>query len=94
MDVSWTTHHTGSVSGRPVTVQTSSEGLLRVRTSQGSDDEGKVIQDGSAIIIIPPTQAGRLIDIEGDSVEEIRDQLVDEGFSNEDINEIVGHFPA
>ncbi len=90
----WTTHHEGEVEGRPVIVQTHSEGGYRVKTDQGADDEGTVFGDDSTTVIIPPTAAGRPIDIDGETIDEVRDQLKQEGFGEEAIAEIVGHFPA
>ena len=90
---SWTTHHEAKVEGRPVTVQTHSEGGYRVKTDQGADDEGAVFRDESTIVVIPPTAAGRSIDIVGDTIDEVRKQLKQEGFGEEAIAEIVGRFP-
>lgn len=91
---SWTTHYEGEVEGRPVNVQTHSEGGYRVKTAQGADDEGTTLVDESTIASIPPTAAGRLIDIDGETIDEVRKQLKQEGFGEEAIAEIAGHFPA
>ena len=91
---SWTTHHEGEVEGRPVTVQTHSEGGYRVKTDQGADDEGTVLVVESNIAIMPPTTAGRPIDIDGETIDEVRDQLRQEGFEEGAIVEILDHFPV
>jgi hypothetical protein len=90
----WTTHHTGTVGGRPVKVQTHSEGGYRVCTDQGADDDGLVSRDEAGTIIMPPTSKGRPIDIDGETLDEVREQLAIERFDAEQIEEIVGHFPS
>lgn len=90
----WTTHHEGDVEGRPVTVQTHPEGGYRVKTTQGADDEGKVFGDESSTVIITPTAAGRPIDIEGETIDEVRDQLKQEEFSEDAIQRIIDQFPT
>lgn len=89
----WTTHHKGTVGGRPIEVKTYFEGGYRVCTDQGSDDDGGVVSTDAATAIMPPTSKGRPITIDGETSEEIREQLVGEGFDEEQIDEIVGHFP-
>ena len=91
---SWTTHYKGQVEGRPVTVQTNSEGGYRVMTDQGADDEGTVFGDESSTVIISPTAAGSPIDIHEETIDEVRDQLNQEGFGEEAIAKIVGYFPV
>jgi hypothetical protein len=90
----WTTHHSGTVAGRPVEVETYSEGGYRVRTDQGADDPGYSSRDESGGVIMPPSSKGDPIDIDGTTVDEVRDQLADEGFTAEQIEEIVRHFPS
>lgn len=94
MHGTWTTHHSGSIEGRIVTLETHSDGGYRVQTTQGEDYAGAVIGDGSSTTIIPPSAKGTPIDIEGETVDELREQLALEGFSSEAIEEIVAHFPA
>jgi hypothetical protein len=89
----WTTHHEGTVGGRPVEVQSHSEGGYRVRTDQGADHDGSVITNEAGTAIMPPTSKGRPIEIEGETVDEIRVQLSHEGFDERQIEKIVGHFP-
>lgn len=89
----WTTHHEGNIGDRPVEVKTHSEGGYRVSTTQAQHDPGSVSIDGSSTAIITPTDEGRPIDIDGETIDEVKEGLADEGFSPEQIAEIVGHFP-
>lgn len=89
----WTTHHTGTVGERPITVQTHDEGGYRVRTDQGEDYPGNVTVDGSSTIIMSPSAKGTPVDIDGATVDEVRQGLAEEGFNPQQIDEIVGHFP-
>lgn len=93
-EMSWTTHHSGTVGGRPIVVQTHDEGGFRVRTDQGEDFPGNVTVDGSSTIIMSPTAQGTPVDIEGETLDEVRQGLAAEGFDAQQIGEIVGHFPA
>lgn len=88
----WTTHHKGTVGGRPVEVKTYSEGGYRVCTDQGADDDGSVVSTDTDVAIMPPTLKGRPIVIDGETADEVREQVANEGFDEEQIDEIVGHF--
>lgn len=90
----WATHRKGIYEGREVEVKTHSEGGYRVSTTQGQDHPGSASSDEAGTIIMPPTKAGRPIDIDGGTVEEVRKQLAQEGFSKKAIAAIVKHFPA
>ena len=90
----WTTHHKGTVGGRTVEVKTYSDGGYRVSTTQGEDYPGSVSGDDSSTVIIPPSAKGTPIDIDGETVDEVRNDLAAEGFTAEQIDEIVGHFPS
>lgn len=90
----WATHFDGTVEGRTVTVQTHSDGGYRVKTTQDTDCNGTVFGDESSMAIIPPTPKGTPIEIEEETIDEVRKQLAQEGFSDSAIIEIVGHFPA
>lgn len=90
----WITHHDGLIEGRSVTVQTYSEGGYRVKTVQSVDYAGKVFGDDSSKTIISPTPKGTPIDIDGETIDEVREQLTQEGFSERAAIEIVGHFPV
>lgn len=76
------------IEGRSVTIERHDEGDYRIKTTQGSDDPGSVKRDGSSTIIIPPTERGRPITIEG-SKEEIAEQLRHEGFSDATIERLL-----
>jgi hypothetical protein len=93
MTDTWTTHHTGAVGGRIVEVKTYSDGSYRVSTTQGADYPGSVSGDDSSIIIIPPSAKGNPVDIEGKTIEEVREQLLLEGFAGDQVEEILSHFP-
>lgn len=90
----WTTHFDGIVEGRTVTVQTYSDGGYRVKTTQDTDCDGTVFGDDSSTAIIPPIPKGTSIEIDEETIDEVRKQLAQEGFSDSAIIEIVGHFPA
>lgn len=90
----WTTHYDGSVEGRSVIVQTHSDGGYRVKTTQGEDYGGNVFGDESSTAIISPTPRGTRMDVDGETIDEVKEQLTQEGFSESAIIEIVGHFPA
>lgn len=92
--MSWTIHFEGTVGGRPVIVQTYSEGGFRVSTEQGEDHPGNVIVDGSSTAVLPPTAKGTPVGIDGESLDEVREGLADEGFDTEQIEEIVAYFPS
>lgn len=90
----WTTHFEGTVAGRPVAVKTYVEGDYRVSTTQGADDDGSASSDKASISIMPPTSKVRKIDLDGESIDEVRAQLVIVGFSDSDAGQIVSHFPG
>lgn len=93
MSDTWTTHHSGTVGGRPYEAKTYSEGGYRVSTTTATDYEGHVEQDDSQTLIIPPVAAGSPVDIDGETIEDVEQGLKDEGFASDEIKEIVGHFP-
>lgn len=80
------------IENRPVEIEVYDEGGYRVHTTQSADDPGTIQSDGSSTIIIPPTEQGRQITIEGETLDEIRKDLLAEGFSEVAANEIVGKF--
>jgi hypothetical protein len=90
----WTIHYKGTVGGRPIEVRTYSEGGYQVCTTQGADDNGGVISNEPSPVIMPFTAKGRPIKIDGGTVDEIREQLAAEGFDEQEIEEIVSHFPS
>jgi hypothetical protein len=90
----WTTHHKGSVSGRPIEVQTYSEGGYRVRTTQASEVPPSVSGDESSTLIMPPVPAGAPINVDGETIDALREELKTEGFDATSIAEIVSYIPA
>jgi len=86
----WKSIFKGTIEGRPVEIESYDEGGYRVHTTQSADDPGSVQSDGSSTLVIPPTEQGRQITIEGETPEEIRKDLLREGFSETVANEIVG----
>ncbi len=84
----WKCIFNGMIENRPVEIEIYDEGGYRVHTTQGADDPGTVESDGSSTLIIPPTEQGRKITIEGETAEEIRNDLLIEGFSETATNEI------
>ncbi len=89
----WTTHYEGDVADRPVVVKTHDDGSYRVSTTQGADDQGSVSGDDTSVTLMPPTSKGRKIDIDGETLDEVREQLASEGFGAKDVDLIVSHFP-
>lgn len=90
----WKSIFKGTIENRPVEIEIYDDGGYRVQTTQGADDPGTVQSDGSSTIIIPPTEQGRPISIEGETPDKIRKELLAEGFSEAATNEIVGKLPA
>ena len=90
----WKSIFKGTIEGRSVEIESYDEGGYRVHTTQGADDPGTVQSDGSSTLIIPPTEQGRQITIEGETSKEIHKDLLAEGFTNEAANEIVSKLSA
>jgi hypothetical protein len=82
------------VAGRPVAVKTYVEGGYRVSTTQGADHSGSISVDDTSTMIMAPSSKGRKINIDGESIEEVREQLAIEGFSDDEATQITEHFPA
>lgn len=90
----WKSIFNGTIENRPVEIEIYDEGGYRVHTTQGADDPGIIESDGSSTLIIPPTEQGRPITIDGETPDEIRNDLLSEGFSEAAVNEIVGKLSA
>lgn len=86
----WTRVFEGTAEGRPIEIEVYDEGGYRVQTTQGDDHPGSVQVDQSSTAIITPTEEGREITIYGETVEALRKELINEGFSENAANEIVG----
>jgi hypothetical protein len=90
----WKSIFNGIIENRPVKIEVYNEGGYRVHTIQGADDPGTIESDDTSTLIIPPTEQGRKITIEGATADAIRNDLLTEGFSEEAANEIVGKLSA
>jgi hypothetical protein len=90
----WTTHHKGTVGGRRVEVKTYSEGGYRVSTTAGETSASESYRDGSSFVGGVVVSKGFPIDIDGETLDEIRNYLAVEGFDPGQIEEIVGRFPS
>lgn len=89
----WNPIFEAEIESRPVTIERHDEGDYRIRTTQGADDDGFVQRDDSSTIIMPPTQRGTPITIEG-SMDDIAEQLVQEGFSQATIERLLKEMTA
>lgn len=90
----WKSIFKGKIENRPVEIEIYDEGGYRIQTTQGADDPGTIQSDGSSTMVIPPTEQGRPISIEGETPDEICKDLLAEGFSKAAANEIIGKLPA
>jgi hypothetical protein len=89
MSSQWTTVYEGSFGGRDCKVQRYSEGGFKVITTQLCDEPGDFEAVGSSTLIIPPTPAGTEIHIEGDTIQDLECNLVQEGgFSRDEARSI------
>jgi hypothetical protein len=95
MAETWTLIFDGIIENRPVKIESYDEGVAyRVHTTLGADYPGTVKCDGSSTLIMSPVAKGEPITIEGETREEIRNDLVEEGFSNEAASAIVDKLPV
>jgi|LakMenEpi03Aug12_release.lakeMendotaPanAssembly.Ray.scaffolds.fasta_scaffold3304243_1 hypothetical protein len=93
MSSQWTTVFEGAFGGRICKLQSYSEGSFKVITTQLCDESEVFEADDSSILIIPPTPAGREIHIEGETIEDLESNLIqDGGFSNDDAKSITSRF--
>ena len=90
----WKSIFNGTIENRPVEIEVYDEGGYRVHTTQGADDPGTIESDDTSTLIIPPTEQGRKIRIEGETADKIRKDLLTEGFSETAASEIVGKLSA
>lgn len=89
----WTQVFDDTLDGRSVTGEIYDEGGYKIRTTQKRDDEGSFSTDKSGTIIMPPSEAGTTIEIEAESLDELENNLVNEGeFSAEQASNIVDRF--
>lgn len=94
MTDTWKSIFKGTIESRSVEVEVYDEGGYRVHTTQGEDNSGFVQVDQSSTTIVSPTEKGREITIDGETVDELRKELIAEGFSENAANEIVGKIHA
>jgi len=93
MSSQWTTVFEGSFGGRDCILQSYSEGGFKVITNQLYDEPGVFEADASSTLSIPPTAAGIEIHIEGETIEDLECNLVqDGGFSKDDAKSITSQF--
>lgn len=97
----WKTVFKGFIAGREVDCQIYSEGGYKVVTTQTDDDPGSLQHDDdqstrvhSQTMINSPTAAGTVIAPEGETLEELRKDLVANGFSETAADEIVAKYKA
>jgi hypothetical protein len=90
----WKSIFNGTIENRPVEIEVYDEGGYRIHTTQGADDPGTIESDDTSTLIIPPTEQGRKITIEGETADEIRNALLTEGFSEATASEIIGKLSA
>lgn len=89
----WTTHHKGLIGNRPYEAKTYSEGGYRVTTLTASDFDGGSYSDDSSSVIMPPVAAGTKVDIDSETIEELRRELLIGEFDDAAVAEIISHFP-
>ncbi len=89
----WTRIFTDTIDNRPVEGMEFSEGGLRVKTTQKDDFDGEAEWvDNSNFIAVPPMPAGTIIEIEADTKEELKRELINSDFSPEQAQEICDKF--
>jgi len=86
----WTTIYDGSLGDRPIKLMKYSEGGLKVLTTQPCDEPGLVESDSGSTLIFPPTEAGREIEVEGETLEKLKSNLIQQGdFSEEEAQQVM-----
>ncbi len=91
----WTNVFTDSADGRLVTGETYDEGGYKITTTQKTDNNGEASRNDYGTTIIAPSEAGRPIEIDADSLIELEQKLVSEGeFSKNDAKKIANKFSA
>ncbi|MCX0444403.1 hypothetical protein [Aeromonas veronii] len=90
----WTSIYKGTIEHHPVEIEIYSGGGYRVHTTQNEDNPGTIEIDDTSVLINPPTGQGTKITIEGETADEIRIELLTEGFSDAATSEIVGKISA
>lgn len=101
MPRSWTCIFKSNVAGREVDCQIYSEGGYRVLTTQADDTPGSLQHDDDEstrlhahTLIIPPTAKGTPIEIEGAVLTELRQELIENGFSDDEAGEVLAKYSA
>ena len=85
----WKTIYKGELEGRSIEVEEYDDGGYRVITTQKEDNPGSVSSEETSVIIIPPTEAGREIHIEGETKKELIKEMMNEGFSEVGVKGVV-----
>ena len=89
----WEEKFQTEVAGRSVKGEVYDEGGYKVTTTQKSDHEGKVSGDKSGTVIVPPSASGTSIEIDGETLEELENELVENGeFTREEAKKITSMF--
>ncbi|MDD2357977.1 MAG: hypothetical protein PHX13_08700 [Thiovulaceae bacterium] len=89
----WQEVFSTNVDGRNVIGELYEENDYRVKTTQKNDDNGYISENESSKTYMPPRAAGSLITIEGQTLDELKDNLMSEGeFSSDDAQTIVDKF--
>ncbi len=90
---SWSKIFEVTIGDRVVIGQTYDEGGYKVTTTQKSDDPGSVSGDQSSTVVIPPSAAGKKIEIDAETLSELEADLVSDGeFTAEEAEQITGKF--
>lgn len=90
---SWTQVFDIEVDGRPVKGEVYIEGDYKISTTQKNDYGGAVFGDESSKGFMPPSAAGTPIEIEAETLEELKENLITDGeFSDVDAEMIVAKF--
>lgn len=93
MASSWTQVFDIEVDRRPVKGEVYIEGDYKISTTQKNDYEGNVFEDESSKVFMPPHAAGTPIEIEAETLEELKENLITDGeFSDEDAEVIIAKF--
>ena len=69
-------------------------GSLRVTTNHGEDHDPTAFVDEHGITRMPPISKDDAVRLDGETVDEITAQLADVGFNEDQVEEIVAHFPT
>lgn len=77
----WSNIYKGELEGREIEIDIYDEGGYRVKTTQKENDPGDVVVDEESTTIMPPTESGIEIHIEGESKEDLIKEMTNAGFT-------------